>query len=110
MQVVCVHSDYSHKDDLIQLLSHLYAGESVSHPYTEADYVPVELSPGSAVFFNGYLLHRSLPNTTTSSFRRAFANHYMSAESMLPWTNDGRIAPTEDMRGVCILELHNSLC
>ena len=53
---------------------------------------------GSAVFFNGYLLHRSLPNVT-KGYRRAFANHYMSAESKLPWTNDGRFDVTDDMRG-----------
>lgn len=47
--------------------------------------VPVELSAGSALIFNGYLLHRSLPNTATHGLRRALVNHYMSAESLLPW-------------------------
>lgn len=56
------------------------------------------LHTGSAVFFNGYLLHRSLHNTS-NGYRRAFANHYMSAESKLPWTNDGRFDVTDDMRG-----------
>lgn len=40
-----------------------------------------------------------LENKTKTSYRRAFANHYMSAESMLPWGNDGRFPPTKDMRG-----------
>ncbi|MCB0187469.1 MAG: hypothetical protein KDE31_24540, partial [Caldilineaceae bacterium] len=40
---------------------------------------------GSIVFFNGYLLHRSLPNRAAGGFRRALVNHYMSAESLLPW-------------------------
>jgi hypothetical protein len=35
--------------------------------------------------FNGYLLHRSLPNTGRRGYRRALANHYMSAESPLAW-------------------------
>ena len=37
------------------------------------------------MFFNGYLLHRSLPNRTASGYRRALVMHYMSAESLLPW-------------------------
>jgi len=65
--------------------------EAYSFPYTDADAVPVELKPGSAIFFNGYLLHRSLQNSTTLKFRRAFANHYMSAESFLPWNWDTRV-------------------
>lgn len=63
--------------------------QSVQYPYGEDDYVPVPVAAGGAIFFNGYLLHRSQANRS-SSFRRAFANHYMSASSMLPWTNDGR--------------------
>ena len=38
------------------------------------------------MFFNGYLLHRSLPNYAPAGFRRALVNHYMSAESLLPWS------------------------
>jgi phytanoyl-CoA hydroxylase len=38
------------------------------------------------LLFNGYLLHRSLPNTARNGLRRALANHYMSAQSLLPWT------------------------
>ena len=51
---------------------------------TEEDAVPVELPAGSAVIFDGYLLHRSLPNRR-GGMRRALVNHYMSAESLLPW-------------------------
>lgn len=73
------------------------SGESYGSPYADSAFVPVELKAGSAVFFNGYLLHRSLPNVS-KGYRRAFANHYMSAESKLPWTNDGRFDITDDMR------------
>jgi ectoine hydroxylase-related dioxygenase (phytanoyl-CoA dioxygenase family) len=59
--------------------------ESFAFPYTDADAVPVEVSAGTVVFFNGYLLHRSLPNRAQSGYRRALVNHYMSAESLLPW-------------------------
>jgi ectoine hydroxylase-related dioxygenase (phytanoyl-CoA dioxygenase family) len=71
------------------------AGESTYFPYTNDDAVPVEVKKGSIVFFNGYLLHRSLPNYAQSSYRRALVNHYMSAESLLPWfrsTQEGSIA------------------
>lgn len=54
-------------------------------PSTDDDAVPVEVRRGSIVFFNGYLLHRSLPNYAGGGFRRSLVNHYMSAESLLPW-------------------------
>ncbi|MCC5828122.1 MAG: phytanoyl-CoA dioxygenase family protein [Phycisphaeraceae bacterium] len=59
--------------------------QSYDFPYTDEDAIPVEVPPGGVVFFNGYLLHRSLPNQATSGFRRALVNHYMSAQSFLPW-------------------------
>ncbi|HSI85954.1 MAG: phytanoyl-CoA dioxygenase family protein [Candidatus Methylacidiphilales bacterium] len=61
------------------------AYESRGFPYTDADAVPVEVKKGSIVIFNGYTLHRSLPNQAKSGFRRALVNHYMSAQSFLPW-------------------------
>lgn len=61
------------------------ARESYNFPWRDEDSVPVEVKAGSIVFFNGYLLHRSLPNRSKSGFRRALVNHYMSAESLLPW-------------------------
>lgn len=60
-------------------------GEAMHFPYTDDDAVPVEVKKGSIVFFNGYLLHRSLPNYAQDGFRRSLVNHYMSAESLLPW-------------------------
>ena len=64
------------------------AGESGEFPYTDEDAVPVEMKAGSIVFFNGYLLHRSLPNRSAGGYRRALVNHFMSAESLLPWHSD----------------------
>jgi phytanoyl-CoA hydroxylase len=61
------------------------AWESRGFPYSSADEVPVEVKRGSVVFFNGYTLHRSLPNRAKTGYRRALVNHYMSAESFLPW-------------------------
>jgi phytanoyl-CoA hydroxylase len=59
--------------------------ESTGFPYTDADAIPVEVEAGSIVFFNGYLLHRSFPNRAQSGYRRVLVNHYMRAESLLPW-------------------------
>jgi phytanoyl-CoA hydroxylase len=64
--------------------------ESYGFAYSEADAVPVEVPAGALVLFNGYLLHRSLPNTGAHGMRRAFVSHYMSAESLLPWQPPGQ--------------------
>ena len=45
----------------------------------------MEVPAGAMVFFNGYLLHRSFPNRAKGGYRRVLVNHYMSAESLLPW-------------------------
>jgi len=68
--------------------------ESYDFPYTDEDAVPVEIPAGTALIFNGYLLHRSLENSGRHGYRRALANHYMSAESLLPWSPPG---PDEHM-------------
>lgn len=59
--------------------------ESFDFPYRDEDSIPVEVKAGSIVFFNGYLLHRSLPNVAGGGFRRSLVNHYCSAETFLPW-------------------------
>jgi phytanoyl-CoA hydroxylase len=68
--------------------------EAFDFGYVDTDAVPVEVPAGTAVLFNGYLLHRSLPNTGRHGMRRALVNHYMSATSLLPWTAP---APREPM-------------
>lgn len=65
--------------------------------------IPVEVKSGSVVFFNGYTLHSSLSNKTADNFRTALVNHYMSAESMLPWDQDGKLPPTEDLRDIVMV-------
>jgi ectoine hydroxylase-related dioxygenase (phytanoyl-CoA dioxygenase family) len=64
-------------------------GEAHGFGYREQDAVPVELPAGAALIFDGYLLHRSLPNTGRHGLRRALVVHYMSAESLLPWFAPG---------------------
>jgi hypothetical protein len=65
--------------------------------------MPVEVKSGSVVFFNGYTLHSSLKNKTKDHFRMALVNHYMSADSMLPWDQDGKLPPTEDLRDIVMV-------
>ena len=72
-------------------------------PYTEKDFVPVEVPSGSIVFFHGYLLHMSKKNKTEDKYRRALVCHYSSAETMLPWDQDGRLDHTADMRDIFML-------
>jgi phytanoyl-CoA hydroxylase len=68
--------------------------------FDDSDAVPVEVKTGDVVFFNGYLLHRSMKNRSTHT-RRALVNHYMSSSSLLPWGfENGSKAATMDMRTI----------
>jgi phytanoyl-CoA hydroxylase len=79
--------------------------EAYGFRYREEDAVPVELPAGSALVFDGHLLHRSLPNTGAHGLRRALVNHYMSAESLLPWFAPAAGEPmgTTDFRDVLLV-------
>lgn len=78
------------------------AEEAYGHGYDREGGVAVELKAGGVAFFNGYVLHRSLPNRTKAGFRRALVTHYMSAESMLPWTlGAGKARP--DVRDIVMI-------
>lgn len=65
--------------------------------------IPVEVKSGSVVFFNGYTLHSSRRNKTTDRFRTALVNHYMNADSMLPWDQDRKLPATEDLRDIVMV-------
>lgn len=79
-------------------------GEAFDFPYADDDAVSIEVKAGSVVMFNGYLLHRSLPNRAKGGYRRALVNHYMSAESLLPWLPDpDRGIATTDFRDVVLV-------
>lgn len=73
--------------------------EAFDFPWPREGGAPIELAAGGAIFFNGYLLHRSLPNAAPGSTRRALVVHYMNARSWLPWNHDGQ-SPTEDFRDI----------
>jgi phytanoyl-CoA hydroxylase len=79
--------------------------EAYQFPYRDEDSIPLEVTAGSAVIFDGYLLHRSLPNTAPGSLRRAIANHYMSARSLLPWRppRDGEHMAMVDDRDIVMV-------
>ena len=49
--------------------------------------VPVRMNPGDVLFFNGQLVHGSLPNTSADRFRRALIGHYIvgEAEQVSKW-------------------------
>ncbi len=57
--------------------------------------VPVDMSPGDVLFFNGSLVHGSQPNRSGDRFRRSFIGHYVgrSAERI------GRFYRTLSMSG-----------
>jgi phytanoyl-CoA hydroxylase len=69
--------------------------------FDDSSAVAVEVKTGDVVFFNGYLLHRSMKNRSSGT-RRALVNHYMSAASLLPWgfSKGGAEVATRDMRTV----------
>jgi phytanoyl-CoA hydroxylase len=78
------------------------AEEAFGHGYQREGGVPIELKAGGVAFFNGYVLHRSLPNNAKSGFRRALVTHYMSAESLLPWTM-GADTARPDVRDIVMI-------
>jgi len=77
--------------------------EAFGYPYAEEEAIPVELKPGSILFFNGYLLHKSNKNITESGSRRSYVCHYMSAESLLPWSGGALPNPVEDYRDIVLV-------
>ncbi len=65
--------------------------------------VAAEVSAGSVVFFNGFTLHRSLPNQRPSGFRRALVNHCMSARCELPWRFGASAFAPHDYRDIVVV-------
>ncbi len=68
-----------------------YDGNPECYGFDPAAAVPVEVAAGSVVFFNGYLLHKSLKNRS-GMYRRSFVCHYMNAWSLLPWDLETTLA------------------
>jgi ectoine hydroxylase-related dioxygenase (phytanoyl-CoA dioxygenase family) len=74
--------------------------QAYGHPYDADGGVAAEVKAGAAVFFNGHVLHRSLPNRAAAGYRRALVTHYMSARSLLPWSLGAPPVPREDYRDI----------
>jgi phytanoyl-CoA hydroxylase len=73
--------------------------ETYGFPQSLDEAVSIELTPGSAVFFNGYLVHSSFQNVRTSGFRRALLYTYASAESLMAWSpRNDPVSSYEDYR------------
>ncbi|MCZ6676444.1 MAG: phytanoyl-CoA dioxygenase family protein [Candidatus Poribacteria bacterium] len=71
-----------------------------SYGFDESGEVPVEVSTGTLVFFNGYLLHRSRKNRS-QVYRRVLVNHYCNTWSLLPWRlKEGERPASADYRCV----------
>ena len=53
----------------------------------DAKELPIEMEPGDVLFFNGQIVHGSLPNTTKDRFRRSLIGHYIvgEAEKVYEW-------------------------
>lgn len=47
----------------------------------DAEVVPVIMQPGDVLFFNGQIVHGSLPNVTSDRFRRALIGHYIEGQA-----------------------------
>jgi phytanoyl-CoA hydroxylase len=72
-----------------------------AYGFDPADERLLTVKAGDVVFFNGYLLHRSLRNASVNRNRRALVNHYCSAWSNLPWmTRQGIDVGTADYRAI----------
>lgn len=72
-----------------------------AHGFDAAGEIAVPCAAGDVIFFNGYLLHRSLRNASADRSRRALVNHYCSAWSPLPWlVRDGIDIGTADYRTI----------
>jgi phytanoyl-CoA hydroxylase len=71
-----------------------------SFGFDDSGAIPVEVKTGDVVFFNGYLLHRSMKNRSAGT-RRSIVTHYMSAASLLPWMLDKNFdVATADQRRI----------
>ena len=72
-----------------------------AYGFDESTAVALEIKAGTVIFMNGYLLHMSKANRSQRS-RLSLVSHYVSSETLLPWTNtaDGGTVAMADNRRV----------
>lgn len=85
------------------------AEEIHGFPYQPSDAVAIEIPAGSAIFFDGYLIHGSFPNHTKGATRRSLLYVYASAHTPVMF-NPTHYQPTAedypDITMVCGTDPH----
>ena len=71
------------------------AEEIHGYPHQPSDAVAIEIAAGSAIFFDGYLIHGSYPNQTTGRTRRSLLYVYASAHTPVMF-NPAHYQPTAE--------------
>lgn len=69
---------------------------AIGFPFSEDRAVPLEVDAGTAILFDGHLLHRSARNHRMTGFRRALIGHYSAAGTPSPWDGDNTFLPLDD--------------
>ena len=62
-------------------------------PYGEDQSVVLDVDAGTAILFDGHLLHRSAQNRRTSGFRRALIGHFSTDGTPSQWDGDNQLLP-----------------
>ena len=79
------------------------AEEAYGFPQDATQAVALEVSAGSVIFFDGYLLHSSFPNRTADGFRRALLYVYCSAHSTVAFDPTSYQASARDYRDIVMV-------
>ena len=79
------------------------AEEAYGFAHDTALAVPLEVSAGSVVFFDGYLLHSSYANHTADGFRRALLYVYCSAHSTVAFDPTSYQPSANDYRDIVLV-------
>ena len=69
---------------------------AIGFPFSKDRAVPLEVEPGTAILFDGHLLHRSAKNRRTTGLRRALIGHFSASGTPSPWDVDNRFLPLGD--------------
>ena len=79
------------------------AEEAYGFPQEPSSAIDIELSAGSAVFFDGYLLHSSYPNRNAQGFRRSLLYVYCSAHSTMAFDPSHYQPTAKDYRDIVMV-------
>ena len=79
------------------------AEEIHGYPHQPKDAVAIEIAAGSAIFFDGYLIHGSYPNQTTGRTRRSLLYVYASAHTPVMFNPAHYLPTAEDYPDIVIV-------